>query len=214
MSKHSTSHLRQEYVKSELLEADLEPNPFDLFKAWFQNAQDKMKLPDAAVLSTVSVEGTPESRVLLIKEYGHDGFVFFTNKDSKKGQELKFRPHASLLFWWPETEQQIRITGPVSETPEEESSTYFASRPRASQLAAWASKQSEVLDGRKELEHRLEKYEKEFENKEVERPKHWGGYRLAPDKFEFWQGRASRLHDRFCYEKTLTGDWVISRLNP
>lgn len=209
-----TEHLRQEYEKAILSEDDVGCEPFELFRKWFELALEQEELADSVVLSTVTPEGTPNARVVLLKELDEEGFSFFTNKNSPKGQELKLRPHASLLFWWPNCQRQVRIEGSVVELDEEASDAYFASRPRGAQISAWASKQSQVIDGRKELDHNMHEAEKRFEGSEVPRPKHWGGYKVLPHAVEFWQGRTNRLHDRFRYEKRLDDGWTVKRLNP
>lgn len=164
-------------------------------------------------LATADASGKPSSRILYLKELNEQGFVFYTNYQSRKGKELAENKQAALLFFWPALERQIRIEGLIEKVPAEISDAYFATRPRGSQLGAWASEQSEALENRPELEHRLEKLAQEFPG-EVPRPPHWGGYMLLPLYFEFWQGRPSRLHDRIIYQQEKSGSWNIHRLNP
>lgn len=191
----------------------VDANPFSFFERWYKQAfSANENEPNAMVLSTVDENHKPDSRILYLKELENEKFVFFTNYQSKKGQDLDSNPHAGLLFFWPTLQRQIRIDGIVEKTSEAVSDAYFASRPRESQLGAWASHQSEMLSGREELENRLEKLHTRFPN-EVPRPPHWGGYALKPQRFEFWQGRPSRLHDRIAFERQDI-HWQIFRLNP
>lgn len=187
--------------------------PYDLFHKWYKEAFETGQLePNAFVLSTVGQDNRPSSRILYLKALSDNNFVFFTNYKSQKGTDLALNPNASMLFFWPGKERQIRIEGVVEKISTEESDAYFESRPRGSQIGAWASHQSEKLDEREVLEQRVESYAQEFEKK-VPRPDHWGGYMLKPQLIEFWQGRPSRLHDRIVFE--LEGDsWKIYRKNP
>lgn len=189
-------------------------NPIDFFKKWMEEAVEKQeKEANAMVLSSVDEQNRPSSRILYLKEVTDDNsFVFFTNYNSHKGKDLALNPHASLLFYWKSLERQIRIEGLISKTSEEISDNYFASRPRESQLGAWASLQSEELNSRSELERRLSEFNTKFPEI-VPRPPHWGGYQLKPSEIEFWQGRPSRLHDRILYIKH-DKYWKIKRLNP
>ncbi|MCE3294655.1 MAG: pdxH [Crocinitomicaceae bacterium] len=188
--------------------------PFDFFHDWYKQAFEKgEREANAMVLSTVDGEGKPSSRILYLKELNTQGFVFYTNYLSRKGREMNENKHAALLFFWPGLERQVRIEGKIEKVPAEMSDAYFASRPRGSQLGAWASYQSQQLENRSELEERIEKLAAQFPA-EVPRPPHWGGYILVPEYFEFWQGRPSRLHDRIIYQQDKTGRWDIHRLNP
>lgn len=208
--------IRKDYQKGNLSEENVQENPLAEFAVWFDNALKNNKLePNAMVLSTVSQTGQPSSRVILLKGLDETGFVFFTNYESRKGKELAESPFASLLFFWAELEQQIRIEGKVERVSEKESADYYHSRPRGSQIGAWASPQSQVIPNREYLEEKVEKLSEEFENQEViPYPNFWGGFRLVPHRMEFWQGRSSRLHDRILFEKDESGNWQRSRLAP
>lgn len=208
--------IRKDYQKSNLLEENISENPFAEFKVWFDNALKNSKLePNAMVLSTVSRSMQPSSRVVLLKGLDESGFVFFTNYESRKGKELREVPFAALLFFWADLEQQIRIEGKIERVSEEESAAYYHSRPRGSQIGAWASPQSQTIPNREFLEEKVEEYSQQFENEVViPYPKFWGGFRLVPHRIEFWQGRSSRLHDRILFEKEEEGTWYRSRLAP
>lgn len=199
------------FTKGEL--TDKTPtNPFTFFEKWYKEAFEVQKQANAMVLSTVDSEGRPSSRILYLKELSKDGFVFFTNYNSHKGKDMASNPNVSCLFFWEDLERQVRIEGTVEKVSEKESDDYFNSRPRSSQLGAWASLQSEVLASRKQLENRLHEFNLKF-TKQVPRPEHWGGYVIKARKMEFWQGRASRLHDRIVYEQE-NGKWRNYRINP
>ncbi len=202
-----------DFDKGGLIES-LGNDPFNGFSLWFDEAMAHNELEaNACVLSTVSVSSLlPSSRIVYLKEIKNNHFVFFTNYLSQKGSELAENPKASLLFFWPRLQRQVRIEGSVSKVSKEESDTYFASRPRESQLGAWASHQSEILEDRNELIQRLEELNARFPS-QVPRPAHWGGYGLNPQLFEFWQGRPSRLHDRLVFHK-MDEDWTTFRKNP
>jgi len=206
--------LRKEYRQASLNESDLLADPFLQFKYWFEQAiSAQLPEPNAMILSTVSAGGTPSSRTVLLKELDNQGFVFFSNYASRKGREIAANPQVCLLFYWAELERQIRIEGPIEKIAEADSDAYFASRPRGSQLGAWASRQSARLNSREELEQVLEGLEQTYLGKDIPRPPHWGGYRVVPEAMEFWQGRPSRLHDRLLY-RLQDQTWSISRLSP
>ena len=212
---HHIQHLRQEYMRHSLNESDVSPDPFLQFDQWMREAiSAELPEPHAMVLSTVDEHGSPGSRVVLLRDYGKDlGFVFYTNYNSRKGKELLAHSKASLLFFWPTLERQIRIEGNVVQVSEEESDAYFASRPRGNQLGAWASEQSEPVPSRLFLEEKITEAEERFAGREVPRPPHWGGFRLNATSMEFWQGRRSRLHDRIHYQMN-QNTWRIERLSP
>ena len=206
--------LREEYTKAGLDESDLDPNPIEQFRRWFEEALNAgLHEPNAMTLATATPDGKPSARVVLLKGYDERGFVFYTNFEGRKGRELDENPRCALLFYWGELERQVRIEGRASRVPDGEADAYFASRPRGSQLGAWASAQSREVEGREVLEDRLRKLEAEYEGREVPRPPFWGGYRVEPDVFEFWQGRENRLHDRLAYGRE-GGMWRVSRLQP
>ena len=208
------SDFRKEYAAHGIDRHELLAAPLAQFKAWFDQAKTAGVVePNAMVLSTSGLDGFPSSRTVLLKAADERGFSFFTNYDSKKGEEIAANPRATLLFPWFSLERQIHITGSLVKTSEEESVTYFARRPYGSQLGALASDQSDVIADRKVLEGRLAELKAKYPEGQVPKPPHWGGYRLIPHHFEFWQGRTNRLHDRFVY--TLKGDkWEIVRLSP
>ena len=207
--------LRREYETQGLRRADLHPDPIEQFSTWFSTAVNSA-LPDvnAISLATATPDGKPSARVVLLKGFDQRGFVFFTNYHSKKGLELDANPHAAFVVYWIQLERQIRVAGRVEHTSREESQAYFHSRPRGSQLGAWVSHQSEVIDARRILEGRLAEMTDRFAGAEIELPPHWGGYRIVPETLEFWQGRANRLHDRFRYTRQRDGSWTIDRLAP
>lgn len=209
------SNIRSEYHGSPLDEDAVNKDPFLQFEKWFEEAlHDKtLEHPNAFVLSTCGKDGKPSGRVVLLKGVDPEGFVFYTNYESRKGTELKENEYAAMTFFWPKPERQIRIEGSVKKITNAESDDYFNSRPRASQAGAWVSPQSKVIPGREGLDTSHELFMKENEGKEITRPSFWGGYRIYPTKIEFWQGRTSRLHDRILY--TLENDeWKIERLAP
>lgn len=208
------SNRNAEYSRSAFDVKDAHPDPMIQFHSWFDSvSRSDPEYANAMVLCTTETRGKPSSRVVLLKETDAEGFVFFTNYLSRKGKELEKNPHASLLFFWPDFEQQIRIEGRVSKISPSISSAYFATRPRESQAGTWASMQSEVIPDRRYLESQLEKTFARFQNREIPRPAYWGGYKLIPVYFEFWQGREGRLHDRIVYSLE-NKDWVIRRLSP
>ena len=206
--------MRQDYRIGELLESRSSSEPWELFSSWFEIARNtKILEPNAMILSTVTQDGQPTSRVVLLKDFDQSGLVFFTNYLSQKGEQLAYNPRASILFWWEPLQRQIRIEGEVVKIDEEESDTYFQSRPYGSRLGAWVSEQSQKIVDRTVLEKRQIDFEKKFAEGNVPRPDHWGGYRLAPNKFEFWQGRSNRLHDRLPYQMQQKA-WTRTRLAP
>ena len=207
---------RKSYEKGVLDIDSVLKNPFNQFENWFHEAEQSKEVdePNAMTLSTIGVDGFPRGRVVLLKEFHQEGFIFYTNYESEKGQSIAVNPQVSIAFFWPALERQIMIKGMATKVSEEESTTYFAQRPRKSQLGALVSNQSEVILNRKALEARLEVLEREFDGKKVPRPLNWGGYQIAPTEFEFWQGRSSRLHDRIRYTQVKKGVWQIDRLQP
>ena len=206
--------MRQDYTIGELLESSAPPEPWELFSSWFEIARNaKILEPNAMILSTVTQDGQPTSRVVLLKDFDQSGLVFFTNYLSQKGEQLAHNPRASILFWWESLQRQIRIEGEVVKIGEEESDTYFQSRPYGSRLGAWVSEQSQPIVDRTVLEKRQIENKKKFAEGIVPRPDHWGGYRLTPNKFEFWQGRSNRLHDRLLYQMQQDA-WTRARLAP
>ncbi|NTV62025.1 MAG: pyridoxamine 5'-phosphate oxidase [Oscillochloris sp.] len=210
----SIPDLRKEYTQRGLDEHDVVADPIEQFRRWFGEAAAAGLIePNAMTLATVGADGHPAARVVLMKDYGPDGFVFYCNYDSPKSVDLTFNPAASLSFYWPELERQVRILGTAARLGPEESDAYFAERPAGSQLGAWASPQSQVISGRAELEARFAATAAHFLNEPLRRPPHWGGYRVRPQSVEFWQGRISRLHDRIRY-RLADGGWLIERLAP
>lgn len=206
--------LRLEYSTQSLLENDVEVHPIDQFDKWWQQALNaELREPNAMTLATASADGIPSARIVLLKGFSKDGFVFFTNYKSFKALHLEENPKACLVFFWSELERQVRITGIVSKIPADESDLYFYSRPRGSQLGAWVSPQSQVIPDRKWIDEAYIKIENEFKESEPKRPVHWGGYIVQPVIMEFWQGRPSRLHDRIQYTFE-NGGWKIERLAP
>jgi pyridoxamine 5'-phosphate oxidase len=194
--------------------AAADPNPLHQFAAWFTDAEAAgVREPQAAALATASAYGAPSARMVLVKAFDERGFVFFTNYNSRKSQELGVNPHAALLFHWDPLGRQVRIEGPVERTSAEESAAYIRTRPRASQLSALASPQSERLESREELERKVAELERQYAGAELPIPSSWGGFRLAPEAFEFWQQRNDRLHDRLRYRREGDG-WLIDRLAP
>jgi len=205
---------RHEYIGGGLRRGALAPDPVQQFHNWFE-AAIKAGIHDANAMTLATCDGTrPASRVVLLKDFDERGFVFFTNYASGKGRQLEKNPNASLLMYWMEVERQIRIEGKVEKTSRQESEEYFHTRPFGAQIGAWASHQSEVIDARRVLNARLEEMKQRFADGAVPLPPHWGGYRLKPDRIEFWQGRPDRLHDRFRYTLRTDGSWLIERLSP
>jgi pyridoxamine 5'-phosphate oxidase len=207
--------LRRDYLAGTLDIADVDPHPIQQFGRWFSQ-WEHFQTPDitAVTLATASPEGKPSVRVVLLKGFDAKGFVFYTNYESAKGRAIEENPMVSLLFYWPDLERQVRVEGLASKVTAEESDQYFATRPRGSQVGAWASPQSERLETRRQLEDRFATAEQRFEGVDpIPRPPHWGGFRVIPETMEFWQGRASRLHDRLLYTKR-GQEWIIQRLAP
>jgi pyridoxamine 5'-phosphate oxidase len=206
-------NMRLSYERDQLIESNISKDPFFQFKLWFDLViKSEIVEPNAMTIATATKNGIPSARVVLLKEYDETGFTFFTNYGSRKGKELAENPRASLLFWWREFERQVRIEGRIEKISKEESQNYFNIRPLKSRYGALASNQSEVVKDREFLENKFADLEKKFgDNPPM--PENWGGYKLIPSKFEFWQGRRDRLHDRICYEK-VENNWTISRLSP
>lgn len=210
----SISDLRRDYRQQALLETEVNANPILQFQSWFEQAiQAELPEPNAMTLATVSADSQPSARMVLLKGVDQQGFVFYTNYLSRKGQDLAQRPWAALVFWWAELERQVRIEGKVAKVSASETDAYFESRPRGSQLGAWASDQSQVIGDRDILDQRLQALEQKYQNQPIPRPPHWGGYRVTPHLIEFWQGRTSRLHDRLCY-RYINQEWILERLSP
>jgi pyridoxamine 5'-phosphate oxidase len=210
----SLADLRKDYTLAGLAEKDLARDPYRQFEKWFQEAEAaKIAEPNAMTLSTCTRDGRPSARTMLLKGVDGRGFVFFANYESRKGRELHENPRAALVFPWLALERQVIIEGALTKVPREESETYFHSRPRASQLAAWGSQQSTIISGRSVLEDSMKMLEQKYAGRDVPLPPHWGGWRLVPETVEFWQGRRSRLHDRLRYRRDKE-DWLIERLAP
>ncbi|GBD31224.1 Pyridoxine/pyridoxamine 5'-phosphate oxidase [bacterium HR33] len=197
-----------------LNEEDLDPDPIKQFQLWFAEVQAAgIPEPTAMILATADREGRPSARTVLLKSVDRRGFVFYTNYESRKGKQLEENPRAALVFNWPQLRRQVCIEGSVSKVSREESEAYFKTRPRGHQLGAWASRQSSVVSSREELDGRLAALELEYRGKEIPLPPYWGGYLVAPERIEFWQGRANRMHDRLVYRRQGDG-WVVERLSP
>lgn len=210
----SIAQMRIEYRQAELSETQAPGDPYLLFARWFEEATlAELPEPNAMNLATVNAERKPSARTLLLKGFDHQGFVFFTNYTSHKGQQMAENANVALTFYWAELERQVRIEGLIDKVSSEESDAYFLSRPRSSQIGAHVSPQSQKIVGREVLEQRHQALVSEFQGREISRPEHWGGYRVTPVSFEFWQGRPSRLHDRLFYELS-EGVWQLIRLAP
>jgi pyridoxamine 5'-phosphate oxidase len=210
------SNYRKSYDKEELLEINCPENPIQLFQTWFLNADKSNQLDEsnAMTVSSIGLDGFPKSRVVLLKKYTSDGFIFYTNYNSEKGKAIAKNNNVCLSFFWPALEQQIIIKGNAELLANDLSNSYFNSRPNGSKLGAWASNQSSVVSSRKELDDNLVSIEKKFEGKEISRPKNWGGYLVKPISIEFWQGRPNRMHDRIRYNLEKDFSWKIERLSP
>lgn len=215
MPQPSVADLRKDYRLKTLEISDLSPDPIEQFDHWWQEVlAAQIPEPNGMTLATATPEGKPSARIVLLKGFDQRGFVFYSNGLSRKGQEITANPQGALVFWWEPLERQVRIEGSLHPIDPQESDVYFHSRPKASRLGAWASAQSQVIPGRQELEDRLAALEQHYADTDrIPRPPHWGGFRLSPERVEFWQGRSSRLHDRLCYLKTPQG-WSIVRLSP
>ncbi len=214
MPSTDVAALRQVYARAALSERDADPDPIHFFKRWFDEAlKAGVREPNAMTLATLGADGQPSARIVLLKGVDEEGFVFFTNYESRKARELEQLPRAALVFWWEALERQVRIEGTVEKVSAVESDAYFASRPRESRLGAWASDQSRPIPDRSVLEQKLVEVEDAHPGDDIPRPPHWGGFRVLPTLFEFWQGRASRLHDRLEYMPGPDG-WTIRRLAP
>jgi pyridoxamine 5'-phosphate oxidase len=208
------AELRINYQKGELLESSVDKNPFEQFKKWFSEAKaSQVPEPNAMHVSTIGENGMPNGRIVLLKNVG-DGFSFYTNYQSSKGESLNKHPQACITFFWAELERQVRIEGITQKVDSATAEIYFKNRPRASQIGAWVSEQSSRIESRDILELAFKELEAKYEGQEIPKPPHWGGFELIPSYFEFWQGRTSRLHDRLIYDLTEGGIWKIGRLAP
>lgn len=211
----SIADIRKEYKMRSLSEKEVAANAFEQFDKWWKEAMaSDIDEVNAMTLATSSVDGIPAARIVLLKGVDKNGFIFFTNYNSFKGQQLLDNPRACLVFFWKELQRQVRITGLVEKINSKESDDYFNSRPEGSRIGAWASPQSQVIVSRDWLEENEKKLQQEFKNKIIQRPPHWGGYRVKPISMEFWQGRPNRLHDRINYTVQENGSWIIERLAP
>lgn len=215
MSQKDIQDLRQDYRAASLSEKDIKQDPFIQFDSWFNQARaSEMHEPNAMNLATATTDGRPSSRIVLLKGYNAEGFIFYTNYLSRKGKEIAKNPLGAITFWWGPLERQVRIEGTIEKISKQDSEAYFLSRPKGSQIGAVVSPQSQEIEGREALEEKWNKLEKEYEDKDVPKPAHWGGYILKPRLFEFWQGRTSRLHDRIVFKRADKNNWKIVRLAP
>ncbi|MGY8908735.1 MAG: pyridoxamine 5'-phosphate oxidase [Flavobacteriales bacterium] len=210
------SNYRKSYEKEELLESNCPENPMELFQKWFINADNSevVEETNAMTVATIGKDGFPKSRVVLLKKYTWEGFIFYTNYNSEKGKAIENNNHICISFFWPVLEQQIIIKGVAEKLAENLSDGYFESRPDGSKLGAWASEQSKVVSSREELDENLKTFEQKFDGKEIPRPKHWGGFLVKPVSLEFWQGRPNRMHDRIKYSLQEDFSWKLERLAP
>jgi pyridoxamine 5'-phosphate oxidase len=205
---------RISYERGQLDESMLPINPLAQFRSWLEEARDGgVAEPNAMTLATVAADGKPSARIVLLRGFDERGLRFFTNFESRKAQELAGRPEVALTFYWPPLERQVRVEGSATPLSEAESDAYFASRPRGHRIGAWASRQSAVVPDRAILDAQVELCERAFAGRDVDRPPYWGGYRIVPSRFEFWQGRPNRMHDRLCYRRE-DAAWRIERLSP
>jgi len=207
---------RKSYEKSALMEDSISKNPMEVFQKWFQEteASEGVEEPNAMTVSTIGLDGFPKSRVVLLKKFTHEGFIFYTNYESEKGKAIANNPNVCISFFWPNMERQIIIKGTAGKIAENLSDGYFESRPTGSQLGAIVSDQSSVIPSRESLENKLTELEQKYEGKEIERPDYWGGYLVKPKSIEFWQGRPNRLHDRIRFTLQKDFDWKMERLAP
>jgi pyridoxamine 5'-phosphate oxidase len=209
------AHIRKDYKLQSLLESDVAGDPFIQFKKWWSEAiNSKIEEVNAMTLATCNKDGHPSARIVLLKGLVENGFIFFTNYESRKGHELNRNPQAALVFFWKELERQVRIEGTVKKLSDAESDEYFVIRPEQSKISAWSSPQSKIIKDRKVLEDNFSKYLLQFEDGTIIRPPHWGGYIVNPSLMEFWQGRRNRLHDRLQYTVDESSNWIIQRLAP
>jgi pyridoxamine-phosphate oxidase len=215
MNEQDIQNLRQDYSSATLSEQEINTDPVKQFDKWFKEAlKASVPEPNAMTLATATSDGRPSARIVLLKGYTSDGFVFYTNYLSRKGKELTKNPLAALVFFWESLERQVRIEGTIEKLSREQSEAYFHSRPKGSQIGALASPQSQEISGREILDDKMQQLEAEYADKEVPKPSYWGGYIVKPRLIEFWQGRSSRLHDRIVYKKTDNKNWKIVRLAP
>jgi len=213
--KTPIADIRSDYRMKSLLEADVAANPFEQFTRWFDEALNaEIEEVNAMTLATASLQGIPSARIVLLKGYDQNGFVFFTNYNSQKGKDIAENPYASLVFFWKELERQVRIDGRIEKIHASESDAYFQSRPASSRIGAWSSPQSTVIADRSIIENNYVHFEKEFGENYIPRPNHWGGYVVKPTTIEFWQGRSSRMHDRMHYKLNDNHSWTVERLAP
>lgn len=214
--QNDLSHFRKTYEKKELLESNVDANPLQQFRTWFFEAAEHggSDEPNAMAIASIGADGFPKNRMVLLKKYNEEGFVFYTNYDSEKGKSIIANPKVCLSFFWPTLERQVIIKGIAEKTSETDSENYFHSRPKGSQLGAVVSNQSSVVTSREILENKLKELESKYENTQVPKPKNWGGFLVKPQSIEFWQGRPNRLHDRLRYSLQKDFDWKIERLAP